>query len=291
SCLTAMGFTVEHHIINNVSNLFAIRGTQKPTLCFAGHTDVVPAGDLSSWRTPPFTPTIEKNKLYARGAADMKSSIAAMIAACERFIHLYPEHPSSIAFLITSDEEGPALDGTQAILKILAARQQIPEWCLVGEPSSTVKLADTAKIGRRGSITGYLKIMGKQGHVAYPQLALNPIHQAFIPLAEIAAITWDQGTEFFPPSSLQFANIQAGTGAANVIPGILETNFNLRFSPQTSPEYIQATVEGILQKHGCEYHIDWILGGKPFYTSPENDFIRKVATTISVGVAPLGIAL
>lgn len=287
--LEPLGFAISHLPQNNVSNFYAIRGSQQPTLCFAGHTDVVPTGDLNAWRHPPFTPTIEDKTLYARGAADMKSSIAAMATACERFIAKHPNHKGSIAFLITSDEEGPAIDGTHAVLKILKERNQIPAWCLVGEASSTDKLADTIKVGRRGSITGYLKIIGKQGHVAYPQLAKNPIHHAMAALADIAALTWDEATPPFPATSLQFANIHAGTGATNVIPGVLEANFNLRFSPQITPEHIQETVENVLKKHGCEYEIKWTIGGKPFYTPDSSQFIKTVAHTIekTLGYAPI----
>lgn len=278
--LAALGFEIEHFPVNQISNLFAVRGKEQPVLCFAGHTDVVPTGDINAWRFPPFTPTIDHDTLFARGAADMKSSIAAMITACERFIQRYPQHRGSIAFLITSDEEGPALDGTQAVLKQLAKQQRIPTWCLVGEASSNKQLADTIKVGRRGSLTGYLKILGKQGHVAYPELAINPIHQAMAALTEIAAFTWDQGTPPFPATSLQFANIHAGTGATNVIPGTLEANFNLRFSPETTPRFIQNTIEAILQKHGCEYQLEWKQGGKPFYTPPESQLIQSVSHTI-----------
>lgn len=287
--LAPLGFTIFHFPVNQVSNFYAIRGDAQPTLCFAGHTDVVPTGDLNAWHHPPFTPTIENNTLYARGAADMKSSIAAMATACERFIKNHPNHKGSIAFLITSDEEGPAIDGTHAVLKILKERNQIPQWCLVGEASSTDKLADTIKVGRRGSITGYLKIIGKQGHVAYPELANNPIHKAMAALAEIAGLTWDIATPPFPATSLQFANIHAGTGATNVIPGVLEANFNLRFSPQITPEHIQATIENVLKKHDCEYEIKWTIGGKPFYTQTSSKLIQTVTHTVEkvLGYAPV----
>lgn len=238
---------------------------------------------------PLFSPTIDNNTLTARGAADMKSSIAAMATACERFIEKHPNHQGSIAFLITSDEEGPALDGTQAVLKILKERNQIPKWCLVGEASSVDKLADTIKVGRRGSMTGYLKILGKQGHVAYPQLAANPIHHGLLPLAEITAHVWDQAIPPFPATTLQFANIHAGTGATNVIPGTLEANFNLRYSPQTTPAHIQETVENILKKHGCQYELNWVVGGKPFYTPDSSTLIQTVSHTIekTLGLAPI----
>jgi succinyl-diaminopimelate desuccinylase len=289
SFLEPLGFKIEHIKVNEVNNLYAIRGNEEPTLCFAGHTDVVPTGDISTWRSPPFTPTIENNTLTARGAADMKSSIAAMATACNRFIAHFPNHKGSIAFLITSDEEGPARDGTSAVLKMLKEQNRIPKWCLVGEASSTDKLADTIKVGRRGSMTGYLKIIGKQGHVAYPDLAKNPIHQALTPLAEIAALQWDIATPPFPATSLQFANIHAGTGATNVIPGILEANFNLRYSPQITPDFIKQTIENILKKHECEYHIDWQVGGKPFYTPDSSHLVQTISNTIekTLGYSPI----
>lgn len=288
SFLEPLGFKIEHIKVNQVSNLYAVRGNAEPTLCFAGHTDVVPTGDVTTWRSPPFTPTIENNTLTARGAADMKSSIAAMATACERFIAKHPNHKGSIAFLITSDEEGPAKDGTQAVLKILKEQNRIPTWCLVGEASSTDQLADTIKVGRRGSMTGYLKIIGKQGHVAYPDLANNPIHHALAPLAEIAALQWDKATPPFPATSLQFANIHAGTGATNVIPGTLEANFNLRYSPQITPDFIKLTIENILKKYECDYQIDWQVGGKPFYTPQTSHLIQTVSHTIekTLGYAP-----
>ncbi len=278
--LAKLGFTITHYPFGKVSNLWAKRGTKGPTLCFAGHTDVVPVGDEKAWQSPPFTPTIRDNKLYARGAADMKSSIAAMVTAMERFIAKYPDHQGSIAFLITSDEEGAALEGTQAVLKALDAIKQVPEMCLVGEASSEKKLGDIIKVGRRGSLTGYFKIKGKQGHVAYPDLARNPIHLSFAPLAEISQIIWDKPSDHFPATSLQFANLHAGTGANNVIPGTIEGNFNLRFSPQTTPEHIQQTVEAVLKRHGVEFEINWVLSGKPFYTDVNGKLIQSVSHTI-----------
>ncbi|MFI4937806.1 MAG: succinyl-diaminopimelate desuccinylase [Candidatus Berkiellales bacterium] len=286
--LAQMGFTVSHLPVNQVSNLWAKKGTNAPVFCFAGHTDVVPPGELNAWQSPPFTPTLRDNKLYARGAADMKSSIAAMITACERFLTKYPAHQSSIAFLITSDEEGPAKDGTQAVLKMLSERKEIPQWCLVGEASSSEKLGDAIRIGRRGSITGYLKIFGVQGHVAYPQLAKNPIHNALSALQAITSQKWDHGDQIFPATSLQFANIHAGTGATNVIPGVLEANFNLRYSPQSSPEVIQKTIETLLRKHDLEFELNWHLGAKPFYTTASSVFVQKIVTIITheMGYAP-----
>lgn len=279
--LQKLGFEITHFPVNEVKNLWAKRGKDQPTLCFAGHTDVVPPGDLNAWHSPPFNPTQRDTKLYARGAADMKSSIAAMVTACERFLAKNPDFPGSIAFLITSDEEGIAKDGTQAVLRELHARNEIPQWCLVGEASSTQRLGDTIKVGRRGSLTGYLKILGVQGHVAYPELAKNPIHSCFAPLAAIASTVWDQGQDPFPPTTLQFANIHAGTGASNVVPGILETNFNLRFSPVWTAQNLQNSIENILKEHHCQYEIRWHVGGKPFYTPPTSILIQKVSETIN----------
>lgn len=287
--LKKLGFEVTHFQFNQVSNLWARRGQQAPLFCFAGHTDVVPPGNIEEWQSPPFVPTIRDGILYGRGSADMKSSIAAMVTACERFLKNISHHQGSIAFLITSDEEGPADEGTVAVLKELAKRQEIPNWCLVGEASSTHKLADTIKIGRRGSMTGYLKIHGIQGHVAYPQLAKNPIHLALAPLKEIADFHWDEAQEPFPASSLQFANINAGTGATNVIPGLLTANFNIRYAPTLTPTKIQETVENILKKHQCQYELAWQVGGKPFYTSSTSHLIKVVNDTIetTLGYAPI----
>lgn len=287
--LHPLGFEISHYPIHQTKNLWARRGNEKPLLCFAGHTDVVPAGDLADWVSPPFVPTVRNGKLYARGAADMKSSIAAMATACARFIEKYPEHAGSIAFLITSDEEGHGLDGTRAVLKMLAEKEEIPDWCLVGEASSGKKLADIIKVGRRGSITGYLKIYGKQGHIAYPKLADNPIHRAFKTLQALTDITWDQGQAPFPPTTFQFANINSGTGATNVIPGVLSANFNLRYSPASPPEMIQEKIKNVLDQSGCQYEIDWHIGGKLFYTSPESPFLKKITETIEehLGYSPL----
>lgn len=287
--LTRLGFEVTHYPMHQTKNFFARRGKEGPVLCFAGHTDVVPPGDLTKWLSPPFTPTIRDGKLYARGAADMKSSIAAMVTACDRFVAKYPKHPGRIALLITSDEEGHALDGTQAVLKMLQEKNEIPDWCLVGEASSHKTLGDIIKVGRRGSITGYLKIYGKQGHVAYPDLAKNPIHLALKCIDEIAHIKWDNGQDPFPPTRLQFANIHSGTGATNVIPGLLEANFNLRYSPLSPPEAIQEKIKTILDKEGFEYSLDWHVGGKLFYTPPDSHLVKVVSNTIEevLGISPI----
>ncbi|MBS0290785.1 MAG: succinyl-diaminopimelate desuccinylase [Proteobacteria bacterium] len=287
--LAALDFKITHYPSGNVSNLWAKRGNQSPTLCFAGHTDVVPVGDEKAWLSPPFSPTIRDGKLYARGAADMKSSIAAMVTACERFIQQHPHFKGSLAFLITSDEEGPALDGTQAALKALKQIEQIPEWCLVGEASSKDKLGDTIKVGRRGSLTGHFKIFGKQGHVAYPDLAKNPIHLSLRSLAAIAEIEWDDKDTIFPATSLQFANLHSGFGANNVIPAMIEGNFNLRFSPKTTPEMIKQKIEGILMAHGLTYELQWVLSGKPFYTQDDSKLIQVITNTIekNMGYKPI----
>lgn len=283
--LKNIGFEIEHFQINETNNLWAKRGNGKPLFCFAGHTDVVPTGP--GWRFPPFTPTIENGMLYGRGAADMKSSLAAMVVACEHFIAQYPQ-AENIAFLITSDEEGPALDGTQAVLKILAQRDEIPQWCLVGEPSSTEVLGDVIKVGRRGSLGASLTILGTQGHVAYPHLAKNPIHLSFKPLQAIIDYSWDEARAPFPATTLQISNIQAGTGATNVIPGSIKADFNLRFSPQITIEHIQQTIENILKTHDCEYEITWNASGKPFYTPPTSQLIQATVTAITekTGKAP-----
>jgi len=287
--LSKMGFEITHYPFKQVNNLWAKKGTGSPVLCFAGHTDVVPPGDLSAWSSTPFEPTLRNGKLYGRGAADMKSSIAAMLTACERFFETHPQPRGSIAFLITSDEEGMAQDGTKAVLKALHARQEIPQWCLVGEASSDQKLGDTIKVGRRGTLTGTLKIIGQQGHVAYPQFARNAIHLALKPFEAMTVYEWDKAIPPFPATTLQFSNIHAGTGANNVIPGTLEAIFNLRFSPHTTPEKIQQTVAEILKSHGCDYQLNWHLGGLPFYTPPESQLLNIISKTMTetLGLTPL----
>ncbi|MFP4154904.1 MAG: succinyl-diaminopimelate desuccinylase [Halothiobacillaceae bacterium] len=264
--LEPLGFVCEELVFGNVRNLWARRGDAGPLFCFAGHTDVVPTGDESAWRFPPFAPTIQQGRLYGRGAADMKGSVAAMVTAVERFIEDCPNHAGSLAFLLTSDEEGPAVDGTARVVEWLAARGERIDYCLVGEPSSRETLCDEFKIGRRGSITGDLVIEGRQGHVAYPHLADNPVHRAAAFLQELVAIEWDQGNEHFPPSTLQIANIHAGTGANNVIPGTLEVQFNLRFGTETSEEQIRRRVEDLLAAHRLRYRLAWKLSGRPFLT-------------------------
>lgn len=278
--LSACGFRVEHLRIADVDNLWAVRGQQGPMLCFAGHTDVVPSGPVEAWQTPPFSPLIDdEGMLRGRGAADMKGSLAAMLVAAERFVSAHPEHLGQIAFLITSDEEGTAEHGTKAVVELLRQRGQHMDWCIVGEPSSTEQLGDMVKNGRRGSLNGRLSIQGKQGHVAYPQRARNPIHLAIPALAELAAETWDQGNAFFPPTSFQISNLNAGTGATNVIPGTLSALFNFRFSTESSVESLQQRVTAILDRHGLDWQIDWTLSGLPFLTEP-GELLDAIAASI-----------
>ena len=265
--LQAIGFEVEHHRFGQVDNLWARRGKQKPLFVFAGHTDVVPPGPVDQWQYDPFTPTIAGNTLYGRGAADMKSSIAAMICACEKFIQANPDHNGSIAFLITSDEEGDAINGTVKIVELLQRRNENIDWCLVGEPSSSETVGDVVKNGRRGSLSGTLKINGIQGHIAYPRLADNPIHKFAPALNDLVNERWDNGNEFFPPTSFQISNINAGTGANNVIPGSLEILFNVRFSTEITEGQIRDRIEQILDAHELNYELVWALSGNPFLTS------------------------
>ena len=264
--LRKIGFQIEHMRFGETDNLWARRGNDGPLFTFAGHTDVVPTGPEKNWKYPPFEPTIDNGMLYGRGTADMKSSIACMVTACERFIQQHPDHNGSIAFLITSDEEGPAHDGTVKVIETLENRNEKIDWCLVGEPSSTNKVCDVIKNGRRGSIGCTLKVKGKQGHVAYPHLAKNPIHE-FAPVLKILTETeWDQGNEFFPPTTFQVSNIHSGTGATNVIPGECEIVFNFRFSTAITDTQIKERVEAILNEHNIEYDIDWALSGQAFIT-------------------------
>ena len=264
--LEQAGFINEHLRFGEVDNLWARRGTQAPLFVFAGHTDVVPPGPAEQWDSDPFMPEIRDGYLFGRGAADMKGSIAAMIIACEKFVTEHPDHRGSIAFLITSDEEGPSIDGTIKVIDHLVRRGDKIDWCLVGEPSSVNRTGDTIKNGRRGSLNGKLRIQGQQGHVAYPHLADNPIHRAAPALAELAGIEWDSGNEFFPPTTFQISNITGGTGAENVIPGVLDIQFNLRFSTESSEDSLKSQVNEILARHGLKYEIDWRLSGQPFLT-------------------------
>lgn len=265
--LSKLGFYCETMQFGEVSNLWARRGTTSPLFVFAGHTDVVPTGPIEHWDSDPFKPEIRDGHLYARGAADMKSSIACMVTACERFIGQNPEHTGSIAFLITSDEEGPAIEGTVKVLQTLEQRAEKIDWALVGEPSSSDTVGDVVKNGRRGSLGARLTVQGIQGHVAYPQLAENPVHRVAPALAELATTEWDQGNEFFPATTFQISNINAGTGATNVIPGEVIIDFNLRFSTCLTAEQIQQRIESILQAHQLQYEIQWTLSGLPFLTA------------------------
>jgi succinyl-diaminopimelate desuccinylase len=266
--LTAAGFHVDQLRYGSVENFWAKRGNGGPVFCFAGHTDVVPTGPLEEWKTDPFVPSVRDGRLYGRGAADMKSGLAAMVTAAEEFVAAHPSHKGSIAFLITSDEEGPSVDGTKRVVETLAARKERIDWCVVGEPSSETRIGDTIKVGRRGSFSGRLTVHGVQGHVAYPQLAENPVHTLAPALAELTSRVWDEGTEHFQPTTFQVSNLNAGTGAPNVIPGELKARFNLRYSPVQTQERLKETVEGILRKHGVRYTIEWYVSGEPFYTAP-----------------------
>ncbi|WP_335916468.1 succinyl-diaminopimelate desuccinylase [Shewanella algae] len=264
--LAKLGFANESMVFEDTTNLWSRRGTEGPVFCFAGHTDVVPPGDLANWHTPPFEPVVIDDYLHGRGAADMKGSLAAMVVATERFVTAHPHHQGSIAFLITSDEEGPFINGTTRVIDTLEARNEKITWALVGEPSSTLKLGDVVKNGRRGSLTGNLVVKGIQGHVAYPHLADNPVHKAAPALAELAAMQWDKGNEFSPPTSFQIANINGGTGASNVIPGELKVMFNFRYSTEVTAEELIKRVENILDAHGLNYELGWIFNGLPFLT-------------------------
>ena len=274
--LRALGFTCEFMEAGppgfRVRNLWALRlgqgGVEAPVLVFAGHTDVVPTGPLENWHSEPFTPTERDGKLYGRGAADMKTSLAAMVVAVEGFLAAHPAPGGSIGFLLTSDEEGPARDGTVRVCDLLATRGQRLDWCIVGEPTSTALLGDVIKNGRRGSLSGRLVVQGVQGHIAYPHLAQNPIHLAAPALAELAAVQWDAGNAHFPQTSWQISNIHAGTGATNVIPGDLTVDFNFRFSTESTPASLKERVHAVLDRHGLRYTLDWTLGGEPFLTAP-----------------------
>ena len=272
--LERIGFKCEPMNFGEVTNLWARRGTQSPVVCFAGHTDVVPTGPLSEWHSDPFIPTVRDGKLYGRGAADMKSSIAAFVVAAEAFVAERPKHSGSLSFLLTSDEEGPAVDGTVRVVQALQKRGEGIDYCVVGEPSSVDWLGDTLKNGRRGSLSGRLVVRGVQGHVAYPHLVKNPIHLAAPALAELARTQWDKGNESFPPTSFQVSNIHAGTGAANVVPGSVEIDFNFRFSTESTEASLKERVESILKKHGLEYALAWTLGAKPFLS--RNGRLAKV---------------
>ena len=266
--LSALGFDCLPLPFGDVSNFWAERGKGGPILVFAGHTDVVPTGPESAWHSPPFDPSLRDGILYGRGAADMKGSLAAMLVACEAFIAEHPDHPGRIGFLITSDEEGPARDGTIKVVEYLEQQGKHIDWCLVGEPSSSQRLGDVIKNGRRGSLGARLTVRGVQGHIAYPQLADNPIHRALPALRALTDEHWDAGNSFFPPTSLQLSNINGGTGATNVIPGELHVQFNFRFSTEVTDTELRQRTEAILDAHALDYELDWNLSGQPFLTTP-----------------------
>ncbi len=277
--LAKAGFNIQPLPFEDVDNFWAIRGESGPILCFAGHTDVVPSGPESSWQSPPFEPTVKDGVLTGRGAADMKGSLAAMVVAVENYVASNPNHSGRIAFLITSDEEGIASNGTVKVVEWLKQQNTIPEYCLVGEPSSSEKCGDTIKNGRRGSLGCKLRVIGKQGHVAYPHLADNPIHNVAPALAELASTEWDRGNDFFPATSFQISNINGGTGATNVIPGELDIVFNFRFSTEVTEQQLRETTEAILNKHQLNYAIDWHLSGQPFLTA-EGELVDAAVTAV-----------
>jgi succinyl-diaminopimelate desuccinylase len=285
--LEALGFHVERVASGGVQNFWARRGTTRPLVCLAGHTDVVPTGPLDKWHSDPFQPVQRDGKLFGRGAADMKTSLAAFVVASERFVKAHPDHTGSIAFLITSDEEGPATDGTIKVCDMLKARGERIDFALVGEPSCAKVFGDTIKNGRRGSLSGKLIVKGVQGHIAYPHLAKNPIHLAAPALVELAATEWDRGNEYFPPTTWQVSNVHAGTGASNVIPGHIEIDFNFRFSTASTEQNLAQRVRAILDRHGLDYDLDWTLGGKPFLT-PRGTLVDAMSAAIAqvTGVTP-----
>lgn len=277
--LENIGFKIENMRFDDVDNLWARKGTESPVFCFAGHTDVVPTGNLDAWGSDPFQPEIRDGKLYGRGSADMKTALAAMVVASERFVAKHPNHKGSIAFLITSDEEGPSINGTVKVIETLEARQEKMTWCLVGEPSSTNTLGDIVKNGRRGSLNAKLTVKGKQGHVAYPHLAINPIHTASKAIAELCETVWDNGNEYFPATTFQISNINSGTGATNVVPGTMTSLFNFRYSTEVTAEQLKARTLEILDRHNVDYDIEWTLSGLPFLT-PVGELVNVAKTAI-----------
>ena len=278
SRLAAAGFAIEHLRLGEVDNLWATHGQGEPVLVLLGHTDVVPPGPRQDWVSDPFTPEIRDGVLYGRGAADMKGSVAAFVVAAEAFVAAYPNHPGTLAVLVTSDEEGDAIDGVRHVARLFAERGQRIDWCITGEPSSTNTLGDLLRVGRRGSLTGTLSVRGVQGHVAYPDKAKNPIHLAAPALAELTARRWDDGFESFPPTSLQVSNINAGTGASNVIPGTLEVMFNLRYTPLWNAQKLETEIHTLFDAHKLDYAIKWHRSGEPFYTSEGR--LRSVARQV-----------
>ena len=287
SRLEPLGFTIERMRFGNVDNLYARRGTASPLVVFAGHTDVVPTGPLDQWHSAPFEPTIRDGMLYARGAADMKTSIAAFVVAVEEFLQAHPDHPGSIGLLITSDEEGVAVDGTVKVVEALQARGELIDYCIVGEPTSNKQVGDMIKNGRRGSLSGKLIIKGVQGHIAYPHLVKNPIHLVSPAIAELANTVWDAGNEYFPPTSWQISNFNSGTGATNVVPGHAEILFNFRFSTASTEQGLKDRVHAVLDKHGLEYDLEWEFSGKPYLT-PKGDLVEAISSAIeqAYGITP-----
>ncbi|KKM90097.1 hypothetical protein LCGC14_1242020 [marine sediment metagenome] len=277
--LHPVGFHAEHMRFDDVDNLWLRRGSEGPVIAFAGHTDVVPTGPAEKWSSPPFEAKIIGDMLYGRGTADMKGSIAAFVTACERFVKKHPDHKGSIAYLITSDEEGPAINGTVKVIETLQNRGETIDWCVVGEPSSTDKVGDIVKNGRRGSLNGRLTIKGKQGHIAYPHLANNPIHLVVPALTELCSIEWDQGNADFPPTSFQISNFNSGTGATNVIPGTTDVVFNFRYSTEVTHEELQLRVESLLDNYDFDYELNWELSGKPFRTA-SGELLEAVKTAV-----------
>jgi succinyl-diaminopimelate desuccinylase len=277
--LKPLGFSIETINRNGVTNLWARRGSTAPLFVFAGHTDVVPTGPLEKWTSPPFAPEVRDGMLYGRGAADMKSSVAASVTAVEAFIAAHPDHPGSLAFLLTSDEEGDATDGTVIVVEALKARGETLDFCIIGEPTSVKQIGDMIKNGRRGSLTGILTVNGVQGHVAYPHMARNPIHEVAAAIAELAGTEWDRGNEYFPPTTWQISNFNAGTGVNNVIPGSARVQFNFRFSTASTVESLQTRVHGILDKHDVHYDLEWRQDGRPFLTA-RGDLVEVVTQAI-----------
>lgn len=287
SRLEPLGFSIERLRFGDVDNFYARRGNTGPLLVFAGHTDVVPSGPVAQWHTPPFTPTVKDGMLYGRGAADMKTSLAAFITAIEAFVADHPDHPGSIGLIITSDEEGVAVNGTVKVVEILKARNELIDYCIVGEPTSSKVVGDMIKNGRRGSLSGKLTVKGIQGHIAYPHLVKNPIHMAAPAIKELSETIWDEGNEYFPPTSWQISNIHGGTGATNVVPGEVEILFNFRFSTASTAENLKQRVHAILDRHQLEYDLAWELSGKPFLT-PRGSLVTAISSAIdqAFGVTP-----
>jgi succinyl-diaminopimelate desuccinylase len=277
--LEPLGFKCERIARGGVDNLWARRGTAAPLLCFAGHTDVVPTGPLDEWRSDPFTPTLRDGTLYGRGASDMKTSLAAFVTAIAEFVHAHPDHAGSIALLLTSDEEGPAVDGTVRVVERLSQRGERIDYCIVGEPTSVKRTGDMIKNGRRGSLSGLLTVKGVQGHVAYPHLARNPVHEVAAAITELAATEWDRGNEYFPPTTWQISNFNSGTGAGNVIPGTATVRFNFRFSTASTVESLQTRVVNVLDRHGVPYDLQWSYDGRPYLTG-RGDLVDVVARAI-----------